>query len=576
MVCSHINQHLIPSAMKKLIQKNLTIILICGFIFLNSPAFSQTVNITGTIKNSNGTVVSGATVSLINHPNIQATSGASGTFTLSSKITGIDDEDAKDKCNFENGTINIFPDNEPVRIDVYDLNGRWLKNIFNKKNQTGYSSYSIGRIGSEFNSILIVRIIIGNDIYNYKYFNNRGENFQIQPSFDNHNAVLKNTLAVVDTLVIKHNQYQTKKIALSSFSSSLGNIVLTSKNISYSFPGGTLQDLKNVSPTLNFATLDINGALKIPSAESSVTITAENININSSISTEYPTCSPYHNAPDLTLNVSGNVYINSTIYLYGKQGQGETTTSTCNSCTGTDGGTLTINAENITVSNPVKVYGGSGMYSYITSSTRCGCNAGDGGNIILNASNTLSISATGADLDVEGGDKGLGSTDCGNGVDGAQGYVDFEGATINVNEISGNMNMYDYNAQMLDYKKLTVYGSVSYQEEYDHRNNYGAWYVSFSGGVGITLYDWLEDLYVLRLGYASTVKLSLSASNSNADLDLYFLSGDMKTVIGQSNGATSTESITTAVMPAGKYFIAVSYSDDGKNYSTNYTLKLKQ
>ncbi len=562
--------------MKKLIGNSLKCFITMGIIFLFPVANSQTVNITGTLKNSNAALVSGATICLTNHRSIQTTSASNGTFSLNASIsTGIEKDGSEERCIIENGIIKLICKNEPVSIDIYDLTGRWLKNIVNQNYLSGIHTFSPDFTEDYGTSVLILRIILGQDMFIYKFINTPYGEFLIQ-SVNNNGTIRKTTLATVDTLEIQHNQYETKKIALSNYSTSLGNIILTSKIISYSFPGGTLQDLLNISSTLTFGTLDINGILKIPSSESSVTITAQNININSSISTEFPTCSPYHDAPDLTLNISGNVYINSTIYLYGKQGKSETMSSTCNNCTGTDGGTLTINAENITVSNPINVYGGSGMYSYITSSIRCGCNAGDGGNIILNASNTLSISASGADLDVEGGDKGLGSTDCGNGNDGMQGYVDFEGTTINVNEISGNLNMYDYNAQMLDYKKLTVYGSVSYQEELSHRNTYGAWYVSFSGGVGITLYDWLEDLYVLRLGNASTVKLSLSASNSNADLDLYFLSGDMKTVIGQSNGATSNESITTVMMPAGKYFIAVSYADDGKNYSTNYTLKLNQ
>ena len=43
-------------------------------------------------------------------------------------------------------------------------------------------------------------------------------------------------------------------------------------------------------------------------------------------------------------------------------------------------------------------------------------------------------------------------------------------------------------------------------------------------------------------------------------------------IVGISNGGSSDESITTGSLPAGQYYIAVSYADDGGNYSTNYTL----
>lgn len=287
---------------------------------------------------------------------------------------------------------------------------------------------------------------------------------------------------------------------------------------------------------------------------------------------EYPTCSPYFDAPDLTLNASGDVIINEGINLDGSSGKGETASSTCNSCYGTDGGNLTINATNIFVNERLSVHGGWGSNSYITSSIKCGCSGGDAGTINLFAINQLKIDQNGTDLNVDGGDGGTGSLDCGDGADGIEGFVDFSGQNIVVTEAGGDLNMYDYHAQMLDYEKLNVNGSVNFQEEFNHRSNYGTWYISFTGG----FIDWFEDLFVLCLGSASSVKMSLSASDPNADLDLYLLSEDMKTIIAESNGATSNESINTEVLPAGKYFIAVSYADDGGPYFTTYTLKLKQ
>ena len=64
----------------------------------------------------------------------------------------------------------------------------------------------------------------------------------------------------------------------------------------------------------------------------------------------------------------------------------------------------------------------------------------------------------------------------------------------------------------------------------------------------------------------------MTASNKSADLDLFVVNTNFTSIVGISNGGSSDESITTGSLPAGQYYIAVSYADDGGNYSTNYTL----
>ncbi len=551
--------------------KRFLVALVMCFMFLWAP--SQTVNISGTVINSNGDLISDALIRLKKYPDILTYSAANGTFNLSSIPSGIGDIPENEKCIIENGIIKVFCENEPVRIDVYDITGKLLKNIVNLKSLSGYHDFTIGNIVIINSSLLILRVNIGQDYFNYKYFSNSDGVSSAHSAENTARNLKKNTLATIDTLLISHNSYQTKRIALSSYSLSLGDVLLTSAVAeNFVFNGGTLQDLINANSNLNFGNLEINGSLEIPSSESSVTIHATNITLNRSIYLEYPTCSPYFDGPDLTLNATGDVIINAGINLDGHSGKGETASSTCNSCYGTDGGNLTINAANIYVNNRLSAGGGSGSYSYISSSMKCGCSGGDAGKINLFAVHQLNINQDGTDLDVDGGDGGTGSLDCGNGAEGKEGLVDFSGQNIIVAESGGDMNMYDYHAQMLDYEKLTVNGSVCFQEELNHRNNYGSWYMSFTSGFK----DWLEDLYVLCLGEPSSVIISLSASDPNADLDLYLISEDMKTTIGESIGATSNENISTAVLTAGKYFIAVSYADDGKPYSTNYALKLKQ
>jgi len=344
----------------------------------------------------------------------------------------------------------------------------------------------------------------------------------------------------------------------------------TTPALDYEFAGGSLEDLEAVSPSLIFGTLTINGKLEIPSSESSVTFTVANMDINAMIDVLYPTCRPYYDAPNITINATGNVWIDAPISLNGKWGVAIASGATCNSCTGTDGGDFTVNANNIYVNSYIHTWGGNGSNEDLGSGIKCGCNAGDGGNITLNATGLLDINADGSNFNLEGGEGGS-SVNCGGGgADGTDGILDFEGATIEVEEInlgSTEYNMYDYNAQLLDYEKMTLTGYCKFQEEYDHRNKYGTWYVDYGGGI----IDWIEDIYVLYTA-GGRIKLNLTASNPSADLDI-FLTNTSGTILAYSNGATSTESIDIVLLNGGYYWVWVSYSDDGQNYSTNYTLK---
>jgi hypothetical protein len=131
-------------------------------------------------------------------------------------------------------------------------------------------------------------------------------------------------------------------------------------------------------------------------------------------------------------------------------------------------------------------------------------------------------------------------------------------------------NIYDHSAQWLDYETMTILGYTQFNEEFDHRNGPGTWY--WDSGAGFI--DWFEDLYYIDKKFTGPFKLVLTASNKNADLDLYVVSRDWTTIVGASNGASSDESVTTASLAAGKYYIAASYADDGGNYSTDYTLQV--
>ncbi|MFN8208218.1 MAG: fibronectin type III domain-containing protein [Bacteroidales bacterium] len=395
-------------------------------------------------------------------------------------------------------------------------------------------------------------------------------------SFVEINTVGANITTFQNTGLVSSTSYAYRVCAYNTAgNSSYSNVyTLSTPAMDYSFPGGTLADLKAVSPSLVFNNLTIAGKLSIPSTESNVTLTVSNLDVNAQVVTTWPTCSPYYDGPNLTVNSSGTVNVNSPINLSGMLAKDMSSTSTCNSCYGPDGGDLTINATAINMNNYVQTYGGQGARYYNSiGSYYDGCSGGPGGNITLNATNTLTVNATAADFDFYGGSGGYATGIGSNGAKGADGVLNFEGATITVAEISGDLNMYRYNAQNLDYEKMTVNGTLSKGEESAHRIGPDTYYIDYGGGV----IDYLEDLYVVYLPVASTIKVSVTASNGLADLDMFVVNYAFNSILGQSNGAGSSESITTGILSAGRYIVAVSFADDcANNVSTNYSLKFNQ
>jgi hypothetical protein len=641
-------------------------LIIFSLACIINPLFSQTINLNGTVKDEGANAVNGVNLTFKNKPTITATTNASGYFSLISSASRILNINDSETIKFDGwGNIYFTAANEPVRIDVYSVTGQIISTIVNENRLNGsFKMCAATKVPSNSN-FYIVKVKVGDKLASNKFISinqnvSKGLQEIAQP------ATLKNLkAAALDTLILTHSSYKTKKLGINSYTGSLGNITLenltitinapgnlnataasssqinlswndysnneqgfrierapggtsnyseittvganvnsyqstglsastsytyrvrayngssysnysnsttaTTSPLDYNFTGGTLSDLQAISPSLTFGTLTISGNLTLPSATSNVTLNVANLNVNANISTTWPTCSPYYNGPNLTINSTGSVAINSPINLNGMSGKDETSGSTCNNCTGPKGGTLTVNASTINVNNYIQTYGGNGARYYVGSGIYSGCSGGTAGNISLSATSSLSVTAAGADFDFYGGMGGYGAGGGANGTKGNDGTLSFSGPSITVSEIAGDLNMGKGNAQNIPYTKLTLNGTVFKGEETAHRSWSDALYITYTGGV----VDYLEDLYIVYLPTAGTIKASLSASNALADLDLHILNYSATSIIGSSNGATSNESITTGILSAGKYIIAVSYGDDCANsVSTNYTLLL--
>jgi hypothetical protein len=316
----------------------------------------------------------------------------------------------------------------------------------------------------------------------------------------------------------------------------------TTQAQTYIFNGGTLASLQAVSPSLIFKSLTIDGALTLPESAGTVTFTVANLTIGTggSIVVNHPGLTTIYDSPNVTINATGTVTINGHIDLHG---------APTRATPWHDGGDLSINASSIYVNDYLHTWGGSRYYYYV-STVRISTDGGDGGNINLIATTLLDISPDGAWMKLYGGSGGAGGNGGPSGAAGTAGVLNYEGATISVDEITADinseLNMYDYNAQMLDFETMSLYGKTKKNEELSHRDNSGTWMITCNRGAII---DYVEDIYWLSLKSISTVHVTMTFSSSLADIDIALVSKTGSILASSTNGVGSSESFTPRSCP---------------------------
>ena len=342
-------------------------------------------------------------------------------------------------------------------------------------------------------------------------------------------------------------------------------------NQSYTFSGGSLDDLRAVSPSLTFGHLVIDGDLNIPSSESNVVLNVESLTINdnasnSGISVAHPTCRPYFDAPNVTINASNDVIIDEAILLIGKSGTRTTSTATCNSSSGSDGGDLVINAQNLEVNARIEVGGG-----WSSSSGGFSSPGADAGNITYNVTGELQVLSN-ATHDYDGGSGGFGSV-TGQAANGQEGVMSWSAASILVEE-TFNQNALLSGAQTVIFANMTITGNVGNTDDSDLRPNNNPTIPGCEVEYSNSFTDFVEDWYAIDVNSAQNVIIT-SAASGDIDIFLKDTVSCNNLYLDFSNGATGNESIS-ANLQAGLYYLGVSYSDEAAAGTTDYTITLSQ
>lgn len=199
------------------------------FIIFNTPLYSQdpfSFDVTGTIKNFDGNPVSGAIATLL-VKNISDTSDTSGSFSIETSpiIHDITQVKFLNKFELKNNYLHIdLNSKKNVQIELFNIRGKKIKTLFHgiltKGNHRipllfNKRSCQVYVIYAKFNNSLIIKKSI-----NMKK-NLSTEQIQKSKTIDNStkrvNAFL-NTFNAIDTLLVTHNDYLSKRKWIYSYS----------------------------------------------------------------------------------------------------------------------------------------------------------------------------------------------------------------------------------------------------------------------------------------------------------------------------------------------------------------------
>jgi len=326
------------------------------------------------------------------------------------------------------------------------------------------------------------------------------------------------------------------------------------------FPGGTIDDLRALSPTLEFGDLTIAGELYLNPGED-VALVVESLTVDARIwpGHDFYDCI-YLPGPSLSITATGAVLINAAIDLGGDHGNTESVLNPgCEECWGTDGGDLEISADTIGVYGGLLTWGGASSMRVIQESPLeyGGCDGPDGGDLKLTATSAIDIGYGGALYITEGrGGQGSNGDPALRGADGQPGALDVSAPSITAVEVEGNG--YAPPGSQFPYTPMVISGSTGVNDD------------SPVATAGVVYYDtdFIEDIYEIVVPTDQTITVMLEGP-SDADLDLLLADQDINFLAVDGN-ATASEMVSAAVT-AGHYYVLVSYRSSVAD-SVGYTL----
>jgi hypothetical protein len=201
------------------------------FSMLVNISNSQQVGLTGKVINPDEKPIKKVFVYLANNPSLYCYSDSLGNFSLTNISTSVS-EVMKDKIiSFENRKLSVYANNQSIAVDVFTIDGRQVKNIVNLRYCLGtFGLYPEAYLSDLPEAVYIVRVIVGNTSQSFKIQNLIPTAFpQGITEYDINNIIDTSITELksepdkdtksdpLDTLVLVHDFYKSRKIPLNSY-----------------------------------------------------------------------------------------------------------------------------------------------------------------------------------------------------------------------------------------------------------------------------------------------------------------------------------------------------------------------
>ena len=198
------------------------------FVMINS-SVAQTVSLSGKVINPDEKPISNVLIYLANNPALHCQSDSLGNFNLNDQInTSVTDVSQDEIISYKDSKLVLYANNQSVSIDIITIEGRIILNLINLNKSLGtIELYPEAYISDLPKAIYIVRVRVGNNLQSYKIQNINPSSFPrgifkndintiIDNSFKETRSITKS--AVIDTLILVHDFYKSRKIPLDSYS----------------------------------------------------------------------------------------------------------------------------------------------------------------------------------------------------------------------------------------------------------------------------------------------------------------------------------------------------------------------
>jgi poly(3-hydroxybutyrate) depolymerase len=203
--------------------KRITLFLFVVALTINA---QTAINLHGKVLNLTNKPIAGAIVTIVKQ-GLKDTTGSDGAYLILNQTAVVPPValiPQRQTIVLENGFLEFsLPDISPVKVQIFDVRGKLLKNEFLPNASRGFYRFSIEE-NARASKVLIIKTSIDKDEFTFRYLPLHGGKYIMNQSQKNPataGSKLAKLTAVSDTLKITATGYLTKTIAIASYDQEL-------------------------------------------------------------------------------------------------------------------------------------------------------------------------------------------------------------------------------------------------------------------------------------------------------------------------------------------------------------------